>query len=244
MRRLISLIAAGIVLLAFISYGTWKALASIPPRQAAETYIRALAAGDVETALKSSSGSAAYAASRLKGSEITANVEDVSCSVAALGRGWARVLATVELTLQDGSVDVGWYSLDVVKAGQSWKVVSFREAGPEHEGTDIFFTSQTDISATRQVFQDYLNALAAGDWQSAAKYLAGPARRIQEAGTATLGKGSVINKAEALTAEPVWGKGKEMMARFDYKVDGRNASVLVGFYRTGQGWKITRVLQL
>ncbi|MCL6479546.1 MAG: hypothetical protein K6T65_14265 [Peptococcaceae bacterium] len=243
MRRTTPLITAGIILLAIISYEAWKVSVLTPPRQAVENYIRALAAGDVETALKSSSGSAAYAASRLRGSEITARVEEVSCSVAALGRGWARVLATVELTLQDGSVDVGWYSLDAVKTDKGWKVVSFREAGLELEGTGVFFTSQADIPAVKQVFQDYLNALAAGDWQGAAKYLAGPARRIQEAGTATLGKGSVINKAEALTTEPVWGKGKGMMVRFGYKVDGRDVSVIVELYRTGQGWKITRVLQ-
>ena|GEM_PF-2090740 len=238
----IASLAAALVIISSFLVG--RALATAPPRQAAEAYLRALASGDTETALKYSSGSAAFAASRLKGNEVTAQVNSVSCSVTALGRGWARVQTTTELTLQDGSADIGWYSLDVVKTGQGWRIVSFREAKPVPEGTDVFFISQADISAAKLVFQDYLNALAAGDWQGAAKFLAGQARRSQEMSQAALGKGVLIGKVEeALTAEPVWGKGKELIVRFDYKVNDRDVSVMVEFHKTVQGWKIAKLIQ-
>lgn len=241
MKRPVMLIT-GIIFLLIVSYGIWHTSAVVPPCRAAEAYIRTLAAGDVETALKYSSGNAAYAASRLKDSHVTAQVDCISCSVASLGWGWARVIATVELTLRDGSADVGWYSLDVVKASQDWKVVSFQENGPELSGTSICVNS-ANMEAAKQVFESYLAELAAGDWQASAKYLIGPARRSQEMGAAILGKGAVIGKVEALRAIPVWEKGKEIMVRFGYKVKNRDVSVIVELYRTGQGWKITRVLQ-
>lgn len=241
MRKILFLMMVALVL-AVAGFGVWRVLASAPPRRAAETYIRALAAGDVETALRSSSGSAAYTASRLKESEVTAKVEDISCSVAALGRGWVGLLATVEVSLKDGSVDVGWYGLDMAKTGRGWKVVSFRQIDPELSGTALFM-SRADAEAARQIFEEYMGALAAGDWQGAAKRLTGTARRSQEAGAAVLGKGAVIGKMEGLQAEPVWGQEKEMEVKFGYTVDGRDVSVLATFYRTGQGWKITRVLQ-
>ncbi|WP_307403361.1 hypothetical protein [Desulfofundulus luciae] len=230
------------LLLAVLGYGAWRVSTSAPPKRVAEAYVRALAAGDAEAALQYSSGSAAFAASRMKDSKVLAKVEDVSCSVAALGRGWAKVLATVELTLQDGSADVGWYSMDMTKTGQGWKVASFREAEPDMSGVSLF-VSGAKADAAKRVFQGYLDALAAGDWQGATKYLAGPARRSQEMGAAVIGKGVVIGKVEELKAEPVWKRGEEAVIRFNYIVDGRNVSVLAFFYRTVDGWKITEIVQ-
>lgn len=239
-KVLLSLTAA--LVLAVFGFGAWRLSAAAPPKRAAEAYVRALASGDAETALDYSSGSAAFAASRLRGSKVTAKVEDVSCSVAALGRGWARVLTTVELTLQDGTADVGWYTLDVVKAGREWKVVSFREAEPEISGTGLF-VKKTDVAAAKQVFESYLDGLAAGDWQGAAKFLVGPIRRNQEMGAAVLGKGAVIGKTEGLQAEPAWERGKSLVVKLGYRLEGKYVSVITAFYRTGQGWKIAKIIQ-
>ncbi|SHE97116.1 hypothetical protein SAMN02745218_01175 [Desulfofundulus australicus DSM 11792] len=246
MVRKVLLALTAALILAVLGFGAWRFSASAPPRKAAENYVRALAAGDAEAALQYSSGSAAFAASRLKGSKVTAKVEDVSCSVAALGRGWAKVLATVELTLQDGSADVGWYSVDAVKTSQGWKVVSFREAEPDMSGVSGvgLFVNRAEADAANRVFQGYLDALAAGDWQGAAKYLAGPARRSQEMGGAVLGKGAVIGKVEKLKAKPVWKRGKSMLMRFGYQVESRDVSVLAGFFRTKQGWRIMKINQI
>lgn len=214
----------------------------MPPARVAEAYIRAIASGDADAALSVSSGSAAWAASRLKGSGVTAEVRGVDCSVAAQGRRWARVLVTVELILKDGSADVGWYSLDMVKTGQGWKVASFQETEPELTGTSSY-VSRADAKEAEQVFRSYLDALTAGDWQNAVKYLAGPSRRNQEMGAAVLGKGAVLGKIEDLRTEPVWKRGKELVLKFRYIVDSRNVSVMAIFFKTEQGWKITKVIQ-
>lgn len=232
----------GLIFLSTFVYSFWRVSANIPPCKTAEAYIRALCSGDAEAALQNSSGGAAVTASRLKGSKVIAQVEGVSCSVAALGREWARVRATVELTLQDGSADVGWYSLDTVKTDQDWKIVSFRGVEPELSGISLF-VKQADTEAAKLVFQEYLDALAAGNGQGAAKYLAGPARRSQEMSAAALGKGAVIGKVEGLRVEPVWERGKKIVVRFNYNVDGRDVSVMTTLYRTRQGWKVVKIAQ-
>lgn len=243
MARKILLILAIVIVLTVLGYGAWRLFATAPLKKATENYVRALATGNADTALKYSSGNAAFAVSRLKGSKVTAKVEDVSCSVGALGRGWARVLATVELTLQDGSADACWYSMDVTKTGQGWKVVSIREVEPGLSGVSLY-TKQADVEAAKQVFQQYLDALAAGDWQGAAKYLAGPARRSQEMGAAVIGKGVVIGKVVDLKVVPVWKREKNMLVRFGYQVESRDVSVLAGFFRTKQGWRIVKINQI
>ncbi|AEG15970.1 hypothetical protein Desku_2438 [Desulfofundulus kuznetsovii DSM 6115] len=236
-------ILAAILIFSVLGYNIWRVCASVPPKKAAENYVRALATGNVDTPLKYSSGDAAFAVSRLKGSKVTAKVEDVSCSVGALGRGWAKVLATVELTLQDGSADVGWYSMDMTKTGQGWKVASFREAKPDMSGVSLF-VSGAEADAAKRVFQGYLDALAAGNWQGATKYLAGPARRSQEMGAAVIGKGVVIGRVVDLKVVPVWKRGKSMLVRFGYHVESRDVSVLAGFFRTKQGWRIVKINQI
>ncbi|MCL6557717.1 MAG: hypothetical protein K6U74_02730 [Firmicutes bacterium] len=236
------IVLAATCLFLMASYITWSALASGPPLRTAESYVRALAGGDAGTALKLSTGTAAWAASRLKESDVSVKIESVKCSVVASSRSWARVTVAVELTLRDGSADVGWYSLDVTKTGQEWKVVSFHEAEPDLSGVSLL-VKQADVEAAKQAFQQYLDALTTGDMQSAAKHLAGPARKAQEMGAAVLGKGAVVGKVEGLKAEPAWERGKEMAVRFDYSIDGRSVSVLSTFYRTTQGWKIVKVVQ-
>jgi hypothetical protein len=183
----------GLILFVVFVFGFWRVSAGVPPAKAAETYLRSIVSGDTDAALTVSTGSAAWAASRLKGSGVTAEVKEIGCSVAAQGRGWARVLATVELVLKDGSADVGWYSLDVVKNGRSWKVVSFQETEPESTGTSSY-VSRADVKEVEEVFRRYLDVLASGDMLGAAKFLADPARKSQEMGAAVLGKGAVIEK--------------------------------------------------
>ncbi|MGI9862545.1 hypothetical protein SDD30_14285 [Moorella naiadis] len=212
-----------------------------PPQRAADTYIHALASGDVDGGKAVSSGKAAEAAGKLEGQNLAARVDEVSTSVQALGRGWARVEATVELTLQDGTADVGWYDLDVVKEAGGWKVASFREYAPNPSGWSLLWGRSKDVAAAKEVFAGYLYALAAGKWDDAVKYLAGPARKSMEASRDVLSKGKIIGKVDDLQAKLVWARGKEMMIRFNYKIDGRETGVMAVFYETKYGWRICHI---
>ncbi|WP_156274763.1 hypothetical protein [Neomoorella glycerini] len=207
----------------------------------AETYLRALASGDAEGAKAVSSGKAAEAAGKLEGKNLSARVDEISTSVQALGRGWARVEATVELTLADGTADVGWYELDVMKEAGGWKVMSFHEDEPDLSGWSLLWGRAGDLAAAREVFVGYLDTLAAGKWDDAVKYLAGPARKSMETSREVLGKGKVIGKVDDLQAQLVWVSGKEMVVKFSYKVDGREVNKIAMFYKIGKRWYIIHI---
>lgn len=186
-------------------------------------------------------GMAAEAAGKLEGKNLAARVDEVSTSVQALGRGWARVKATVELTLADGTADVGWYELDVMKEAGDWKVVSFREDAPDVSGWSLVLGRSKDVAAVREVFAGYLDALAAGKWDEATKYLTGPAKKSMEASREVLGHGKIIGKVDDLQARLIWARGKEVMVGFSYKVDGRDVDLAAVFYQTKDGWKIIEI---
>lgn len=237
-KKIILLIIAAMVIAGLLLIFALQYVMAMPSRHTAEVYLRALATGDVDGAKAVSSGKAAEAAGKLEGKNLAARVDEVSTSVQALGRGWARVKATVELTIADGTADVGWYELDVIKEVGSWKVVSFREDAPDLSGWSLVWGRTGDVAAAKEVFAGYLDALAAGKWDEAVKYLAGPARKSMEASRDMLGKGAVFGKVESLQAKLIWARGKEMMVKFGYKANGRDIVVLADLHRTIQGWRI------
>lgn len=237
-KKIILLIIAAMVIAGLLLIFALQYVMAMPSRHTAEVYLRALATGDVDGAKAVSSGKAAEAAGKLEGKNLAVRVDEVSTSVQALGRGWARVKATVELTIADGTADVGWYELDVMKEAGGWKVVSFREDAPDLSGWSLVWGRTGDVAAAKEVFAGYLDALAAGKWDEAIKYLAGPARKSMEASRDMLGKGKVIGRVDDLQAKLVWARGKEMVVEFGYKVDGRDITVLADLYKTIQGWRI------
>ncbi|WP_164920296.1 hypothetical protein [Neomoorella thermoacetica] len=212
---------------------------AMPPRNTVEVYLSALASGDRERAKSVSTGRAAEAAGKLEGKNLAARVDEISTSLQALGRDWARVKATVELTLKDGTADVGWYELDVMKEAGGWKVISLREDAPDLSGWDLVGGSSKDVVAAREVFAGYLDALAAGKWDEAVKYLAGPARKSIEASRDVLSKGKIIGRVDDLQSKLVWAKGKEMIVEFSYKADAKAVELTAELYHTPQGWRIT-----
>ncbi|MDN5344530.1 MAG: hypothetical protein PWQ18_641 [Clostridia bacterium] len=241
MRKKIFLLIAVLTIVVPLLISALQHVMAMPSRHTAEVYLRALATGDVDGAKAVSSGKAAEAAGKLEGKNLAAQVDEVSTSVQALGHGWARVKAIVELTLADGTADVGWYELDVVKEAGGWKVMSFREDAPDLSGWSLLWGRTGDVEAAREVFAGYLEALAAGKWDEVVKYLAGPARKSMEASREVLGHGKIIGKVYDLQARLIWAEGKEVMVEFSYKVDGRDVDLAAVFYQTKDGWKIIEI---
>lgn len=233
-------VAAALAVLLVLGFSAWRLAVARGPEKVSEAYLRALASGDAEAAKSLSAGSAARAAARLEGRGLQAGVRAVGCRAAALGSGWARVEASVELALSDGSADVGWYALDAVKTADGWRVVSFKETGPYTRGVTLPAGSSA-LKAAEGTFRGYLEALAAGDWAGAARFLAGPARADHEASAPVLGKGALFSSAGGLTSRAVYRRDRLLVAEHSYTVDGRNAAAVVCYWKTSQGWKITRV---
>ncbi|WP_157109850.1 hypothetical protein [Thermanaeromonas toyohensis] len=127
-------------------------------------------------------GGAADVASRLEVKDLAAQVVDMKVEVGAYFSSWARVLATVELTLKDGSLDVGWYELELVKDGGAWKVYGLGEAPPAvKRNMGVLFewarwlpllgnsTEERVLQEAGAVFRGYLDDVAAGRYKEAAR---------------------------------------------------------------------------
>lgn len=220
----------------------------------AQAYLRALATGDVAAAREVSTGRAADAASRLEGKDLAAQVVDMKMEVEAYSSSWARVLATVELALKDGSPDVGWYELELVKDGGAWKVYGLREVPPVVKGNvnglpqwvrqlPLFGDSagEKELREAEAVFRGYVDELAAGRYKEAAKWLAGPALRKHLTAGNVLDKGKMLEVVSQVSMVPLAQDGKVLVVRCSYQVEGRETRPVVIFYGTKQGYKIISV---
>jgi len=217
----------------------------------ARTYLRALATGDVVAAREVSTGRAADAASRLEGKDLAAQVVDMKVEVEAYSDSWARVLATVELALKDGSPDVGWYELELVRDGGVWKAYSLREVPPAMKGNvnglpkwvrqlPLFGDSagEKELREAEAVFRGYLDDLAAGRYKEAARWLAGPALKKHLDSMELLEKGRIIEQVSNLVLTPLGSGDKVMLAEAGYRADEKDVWVIVTFYHTALGWRI------
>lgn len=228
----------------FVAFGAWRYAAGLGPKRAAREYVLALARGDARAAQNVALGSAAYAAAGLQGEDVRpAEVRSVDAYLSTLGRGWALVEAEAELVLSDGTADVGWYRLELVKADGGWKVVDFRPVAPRLSGVGLAAWGR-DAGAAGDAFTEYLRLLAQGRYAEAARLAVGPARAAQEREIQVLGKAPLFKEVSEVSARPLWRRGKYLALAADYRVDGRTVSVVVLMYRTKQGWRIAGVSEV
>ncbi|MHB1126950.1 MAG: hypothetical protein ACYC2T_08335 [Bacillota bacterium] len=240
MKRLITIL----ILLAFavlvIALVVWRTSLVIPILEISEKYLNALGSGNAEEAMAHSSGAASQAALRLKGQNVQALVKGLEASVKSHGRGWAKVLATVDLLLEDGTFDVGWYSLELVQKADGWKVIAFRETEPVITGSRL---RSLDTGEASGVFLQYIQYLADNRYNEAARLLAGPARKAHEQAASVLSKAPFFKKVSNVEMVPVWHQGKFLKARAEYTIDERRTMVMVLFYKTKAGLRIIEVTQ-
>lgn len=168
-----------------------------------------------------------------------AKVEKIYCSVLAYSEKWAKSLVTVELTLADKTLDIGWYELELVKQ-DVWKVSSINKVSPRTTGYSKRL-SQDNKEAIEHIFIQYLSMVQKADYESSMKYLAGPAREAHEKYSKQLGLEPLINDFADLQSQVLWSNRQYAVIEFTYKVDGRKADVISGFYKTKQGWKLTTI---
>ncbi|MDI6906444.1 MAG: hypothetical protein QMC81_02990 [Thermoanaerobacterales bacterium] len=213
-------------------------LSAAEAEQAAAHFLRTVSSGDVAEAKTLAAGQVAYNVAQAgKNGLPKAEVVGVDTEAVAASDKWARVRATVELTLADGSPDVGFYELELVNE-DGWKVVNVRETAPVVAGRG-HRVSDEDLAEMRTVFERYLHLLAAGKYDQAAKEcLAGPARRGQEAGASALGKAAVIKDVRNLKAAVLYGRDKLAVVDCRYRADERPVRVVATFWRTTQGWRV------
>ncbi|MCR4441909.1 MAG: hypothetical protein NUV48_07110 [Peptococcaceae bacterium] len=217
----------------------WRTV-HLPAVSAAESYIRAVAEQDRDTALKISSGKAAYIANGLGEGRTKANVAGMRSCVEAASSDWAKVVVEPELVLEDGTRDIGWYEAEVIKK-DGWKVIDLKEAAIPLSGTRVA-KDVKHLPAINEAFEGYLKALTAGDLKGASRYLVGPARKSHEAGESYLGKGAIVASYSGLQSKVLWSDGDLCRCLMSYRVNGRDVEVSLVFARLKNGdWKIASI---
>lgn len=244
MRRKVWLAAALAAAIVLCGFGAWPNIAGLGPRRAAAEYLCALARGDAAGAKDVSLGGAANAAAGLKDSGVqAAQVVSARTFLSALGRDWALVEAEAELVLSDGTADVGWYSLELTKTDDGWKVIDFRLAPPRLAGVGLpGWGKGTEEAAS--VFREYLSLLGQGKYMEAASLCVGPARAAQERQTPIVGKAPLFKEVGEASVRPLWRRGKYLALLAEYQADGRPVKVVALMCRTGEGWRIAGVSQV
>lgn len=147
----------------------------------------------------------------------------------------------MELTLADGTADVGWYELDVLKEAGGWKVVSFREGAPDLSGWSLVLGRAGDVEAAKEVFAGYLDDLATGRYKEADQWLAGPALKEHLAAGDVLSKGKLLEAVSEVSLTPLARDGKLLVARCDYRAGEKDVHLIAIFYQTVQGWRVVNL---
>ncbi|MGB9849111.1 MAG: hypothetical protein ACPLSY_04715 [Moorellaceae bacterium] len=243
---LIGLLGIGITA-AFQYFSTTK------ERHAARTasaFFHALAAKDFAAAAALCEGAARDAVLRgealkekIPAGEITAEEYDATASGSL-----ALVRAAVETATPDGGCDVGWFELELERMDKEWKVFSITQGRPpipreDSIGMKLFLSRRKGAIPEEacDAFSAYLNDLAAGRYREAARHLAGPALHAHTATGPVLGIAPLFKEVSAIEWMRMAGDERTLVARASYTVDGREAAVVVTFYRTKNGWKVVEI---
>lgn len=219
-------------------YKAWTTAIRAAPAKAAQTYIQALATGDIDTALRTATGTAAWAAKNSHADKV--QVVTLDTVVTEVRTNYAEVSVYAELQLADGSHDAGWYRLILVRSDQ-WRVVSVSE-NLWYSGIrrPVYEREQQEMVGT---VEEYLSALTRGDHQEAVKRLCGPARRAHEQSEAVF-KHLPAKSVGSVEVKPVWRRGNQTVCRAEYELDGRQVTVLVHLAKLSDGWRIAAISQI
>lgn len=207
-------------------------------------FIEYLCAKDFEQAKELSIGKVHNAINQQENASVlSATLQDVLVKVTASGNNMAIATVTADMQKTDGTYDVAWYNVLLLKDKNGWKIaemqpVSFISGAINGRTGKLDVQPVDELKAT---FAAYTNALAKSNWNKAGEYLVGQARTAHIMSKQILKKGRIIQKVKNLEMEPTWASKTDVIARASYNVDGRNAIVLIHFHRTAGGWKIAEI---
>ncbi|NPV89611.1 MAG: hypothetical protein HPY50_02390 [Firmicutes bacterium] len=198
-----------------------------------------------------STGKAAFIANGINPGS-SASIQAIDSSVKAYSLNYAVVTVTPEVRLRNGSTDIGWYQVEFKRLPfggigdftsnpcGKWVVTDIRESEPPINGSSFFCPDITP--GVTQVFNNYVSALAKGDIQASATYLAGQARKSQEANASILKNGPLFKSMSNLELKPLWGSGNLVASRASYEIDGQSVEATVVFVHLSTGeWKIASI---
>ena len=205
-----------------------------------QDFIAALASGDIQKAKQYAGGEVAF---RLATTNTTKEIPRAQATKTEIltckgNKKWARVEVQSEILLPDGSYDVDWYEMDMYRK-DNWKVIKLRESTPVIPSQKTMFKQDQDLQDLEANLNGYFTLSKKGDFtQATKKYLAGPARRMQEQAIKNYPL-KEIPKGFKIT--PLYGNKELIIAKAEYTFEGRHVRNMIKFYKTSEGWKIVEI---
>jgi hypothetical protein len=144
---------------------------------------------------------------------------------------WAKTQSMIEILGND--YDVGWYEVNLIKETQkTWKIYSVKETTPFcfNEAS----LKSVPIEQLESIFSQYLSDVI--DGKDITKYLAGSVKK---------GKKSIVlpekKEIEDIDIVPVRSNGSLVISQVSYELNNKPLQMIVYFYNTPEGWKITSI---
>lgn len=200
-------------------------------------FIAALASGDIQKTKQYAGGEVAF---RLANTKEIPRAQATKTKILECkgNKRWAQVKVQSEILLPDGSYDVDWYEMNMYHKS-SWKVIDLKESTPIIPSQKPMFKQTQDLQDLQATLNGYFALLIKGDFvQATKKYLAGPARRMQEQAIKNY---PLKEKPRNLKITPLYGNKELIIAKVIYTLGGSQVSNIISFYKTSEGWKIVKI---
>lgn len=142
--------------------------------------------------------------------------------------------------------DLVFYEIKLLKENGAWKIFNLNETEPVLSNNPI--TDKKAIDAITDdsvnVFKDYTNALAAGDYNKAGDYLISKAKKMQSKANPAIQKLNIIGEITDISCNAIHTEENIFVSKIKYKNDNKPMTIIAYFYKTGEGWKIYNVNQI
>lgn len=156
---------------------------------------------------------------------------------------WAKLYAEVETKdRKTGRIDVHWYEIYLIENENNWRIYRLEEA-EILPGKDQKIIPQ-NIEDIAKVFGQYVTLLSQNKYDEAGELLIGKARTAHEQTKSFFDKSPLIKYYKGINIDPLYYDGKVVIARIQYRVDGRDVVLTVSFFQTSEGWRIFNVSQI
>jgi hypothetical protein len=156
---------------------------------------------------------------------------------------WAKLYAEVETKdRKTGRIDVHWYEIYLIENENNWRIYRLEETEVMN-GKEQKILPQ-NIEDIAKVFGQYVTLLSQNKYDEAGELLIGKARTAHEQTKSFFNKSPLIKYYKNINIEPLYYDGSVILAKAQYRVDGRDVVLTVSFFQTSEGWRIFNVSQI
>lgn len=159
--------------------------------------------------------------------------------------GYINTIAQLEFKLSDGSEDVVWYNIQLVKLEGTWKIFSISEVNNVPTIKSKLYLTKRDRLEEKEaeaIIDNWAKEMSKDRKKAIAKYTVGNARLLFEM---DMEKEKGTFNIHNISAKLIANDGKISRHHIYYESDNSTiANNLVTFYKTYEGWKIVDIISI